>query len=147
MRNDYVTIGVGRLSDRGGIGRLLVLCAATLLSGCGLFDSSGGISPTLKDARPGADRAAPVVKALPPPESNRPHEAGVVPADETGGARAGTAIGSTLQDKGGQKTQKEEAEKQASELSRKAREERVQRDAASGKATPPAPESPEPSKD
>ncbi len=131
MRNDRVTIGV--------------LCAATLLGGCGWFDSGGGIPPHLKEARPGADRVAPVVKALPPPESDRPHEAGVAPADETG--RGGAAIGATLQGKGGQKAQKEEAEKQASELSRKAREERAAREAASGKPTPPAPESPEPSKD
>lgn len=122
------------------------LAATILLGGCGLFDG-GGIPPHLKEARPGADRAAPVVKALPPPESSHPHEAGVAPADEAGGARAAPAIGATLQDKGGQKVQKEEAEKLASELSRKAREERAAREAASGKAPPPAPESPEPSKD
>lgn len=144
MRNDRVTTGL-----------LVVLGAATLLGGCGWFDG-GGAAPHLKDARPGADRAAPVVKALPPPEGNRPHEAGVVPADETG--RGGAAIGSTLQGKGGQKAQKEEAEKQATELSRKAREERALREAAGGKAAPaqvspdsppaesaPTPESPAPS--
>lgn len=120
------------------------LAVTILLGGCGLFDG-GGAPPLLKEARPGADRAAPVLKALPPPESSHPHEAGVAPADEAG--RGGAAIGATLQGKGGQKAQKEEAEKQASELSRKAREERAAREAASGKATPPAPESPEPSKD
>ncbi len=114
------------------------LAAATLLSGCGWFD--GGAPPHLKEARPGADRAAPVVKALPPPEGNRPHEGGVIPADEAG--RGGAAIGATLQGKGGQKAQRDEAEKQASDLSRKAREER---EAASGKAAPPASQpSPEP---
>lgn len=122
------------------------LAVTMLLGGCGLFDG-GGIPPHLKEVRPGADRAAPVVKALPPPESNQPHEAGVAPADEAGGARAATAIGATIQGKGGQKAQKEEVEKLASELSRKAREERAAREAASGKATPPSPESPEPSKD
>lgn len=107
------------------------LAAATLLSGCGWFD--GGAPPHLKEARPGADRSAPVVKALPPPEGNRPHEGGVVPTDEAG--RGGAAIGATLQGKGGQKVQRDEAEKQASDLSRKAREER---EAASGKAASPA---------
>ncbi len=117
------------------------LGTAALLSGCGWFD--GGTPPHLKEARPGADRSAPVVKALPPPESNRPHEAGVVPADETG---RGAAIGATLQGKGGQKAQRDEAEKQAGELDRKAREERAKREATSGKAASPAdqpsPESP-----
>jgi hypothetical protein len=118
------------------------LAAATLLSGCGWFD--GGAPPPLKEARPGADRSAPVVKALPPPEGNRPHEGGVVPADEAG--RGGAAVGATLQGKGGQKVQREEAEKQASELSRKAREERAAREAASSKEAPPAGQpSPEPS--
>lgn len=140
MRNDRVNIGVG----------LFVLSAATLLGGCGWFDGSGGIPPHMKDARPGADRAAPVVKALPPPESNHPHEAGVSPADEVG--RGTVAIGSTVPDKGGQKAQKEEAEKQASELSRKDRERRAEREAANEKAGAPAvpaaaPESPTPPKD
>ena len=110
------------------------LAATFLLGGCGWFDG-GGAAPHLKEARPGADRAAPVVKALPPPEGNRPHEGGVAPADEAG--RGGAAIGATLQGKGGQKVQREEAEKQASALSRKAREERAAREAASGKAAPP----------
>lgn len=146
MRKDRVTMGMGGL---------LVLCTATLLSGCGWFDGSGGIPPHMKDARPGADRAAPVVKALPPPESNHPHEASVAPADET--VRGTAAIGSTLQDKGGQKAQREEAEKQANELSRKARERRAEREAANEKASAPvegapapsgpAPESPTPPKD
>lgn len=145
MRNDRVNIGVG----------LFILSAATLLGGCGWFDGSGGIPPHMKDARPGADRAAPVLKALPPPESNHPHEAGVSPADEVG--RGTVAIGSTVPEKGGQKAQREEAEKQASELSRKARERRAERDAANEKASAPAervpaqpapaPESPTPPKD
>ena len=110
------------------------LLAATLsLGGCGWF--SDDAAPHLKEARPGADRSAPVVKALPPPESNRPHEAGVVPTDEAG---RGATIGATLQGKGGQKAQKDEAEKQAGELDRKAREERARREADSGKAAPPA---------
>lgn len=110
------------------------LAAMVLLGGCGWFDG-GGAAPHLKEARPGADRAAPVLKSLPPPESNRPHEAGVVSADETG---RGVAIGATLQGKGGQKAQRDEAEKQAGELDRKAREERARREAAGGKATSPA---------
>lgn len=117
------------------------LAATLLLGGCGWFDG-GGIPPHMKEARPGADRSAPLVKALPPPEGNRPHEAGVAPADEAG--RGAVAVGSTVPDKGGQKVQRDEAEKQASELSRKARERRAEREAASGKVTP---ESPEPSKD
>lgn len=131
-------------NDIGRLGGLLVLFATTLLGACGWFDGSGGIPPHMKDARPGADRAAPVVKALPPPEGNHPHEAGVVPAAEIGGGRSGATIGSTLQDKGGQKVQREEAEKQASELSRKAREERAAREAASHKAPPPAEQAPAP---
>ncbi len=115
------------------------LAAMGLLGGCGLFD--GGTPLHLKEARPGADRAAPVVKELPPPESKRPHEAGVVPVDETG--RGGAAIGTTLQGKGGQKAQREETEKQATELSRKARQQRAQREADTGKAAPPASEPPE----
>ncbi|MGQ0585278.1 MAG: hypothetical protein ACT4O6_25345 [Reyranella sp.] len=126
------------------------LAATIVLGGCGWFDGSGGIPAHMKDARPGADRAAPVVKALPPPEGNHPHEAGVVPADETG--RGAAAIGATLQGKGGQKAQRDEAEKQASELSRKAREQRAEREAASEKTaapeeTAPAPEPPAAPKD
>ena len=117
------------------------LAATFLLGGCGWFDG-GGIPPHMKEARPGADRAAPVVKALPPPESNHPHEAGVVPADETG--RGATAVGATLQGKGGQKAQRDEAEKQATELSRKAREERAQREATDTKVAPPAEQAPAP---
>jgi hypothetical protein len=116
------------------------LAATFLLGGCGWFDG-GGLPPHMKEARPGADRAAPVVKALPPPVRNHPHEAGVVPADE---GRGGAAIGATLQGKGGQKAQRDEAEKQANELSRKAREERSQREAPDGKATPPAEQAPAP---
>lgn len=121
-----------------------VLAATLLLGGCGWF-SGGDAAPHLKEARPGADRSAPVVKALPPPEGNRPHEAGVVPTDEAG---RGATIGATLQGKGGQKAQKDEAEKQAGELDRKAREERARREADSGKAAAPveqpSPEQPSP---
>ncbi len=109
-----------------------LLATTLLLGGCGWF--SDDAAPHLKEARPGADRSAPVVKALPPPESNRPHEAGVVPTDEAG---RGATIGATLQGKGGQKAQKDEAEKQAGELDRKAREERARREADSGKAAAP----------
>ena len=143
MRNDRTIWGRILLSPN-----LLSVGATLLLSGCGWFD--GGTPPAnLLGARPGADRLAPVTNALPPPDSGRPHEGGVAPADETRGAQTGAA-GAILSGKGGQKAQKaqkEEAEKQASELSRKAREERAAREAASGKATPPAAESPEPSKD
>lgn len=116
---------------------LLGLCAATLLSGCG-----GDSTPShLQGARPGADRTAPVLKALPPPDSGRPHESGVAPADETQG---GAAIGSTVRTEGGQKAQKEEADKQAAERSRKDRE-RVQRAAEARKAAPPVEQAPSPS--
>ena len=114
---------------------LLSLGAAALLSGCGWFD--GGAAPShLQGARPGADRTAPVLKALPPPDSARPHETGVAPADET---RSGAAVGSTVSGTGGQKVQKEEAGKQADEQSRKAREarERAAREAAARKIAPP----------
>ena len=113
---------------------LLGLAATVLLSGCGWFD--GGTPPAnLLGARPGADRLAPVTKALPPPDSGRPHESGVAPADETRGARTG-ATGAIVSGKGGQKAQKEEAEKQAVEQSRKDREAR-EREAAARKAAPP----------
>lgn len=106
------------------------LGVAALLGGCG----SSGPAPHLQGVRPGADRTAPVLKALPPPDSGRPHEAGVAPADET---RGGPALGSTVHTEGGQKAQKEEAEKQAGEQSRKDRE-RAQRAAEARKAKPPA---------
>ena len=95
--------------------------SAILLSGCGWFD--GGPSPNQQGGRPGADRTAPVLKALPPPQSGRPHESGVAPADET---RTGPAVGSSVSGTGGQKAQKEEAEKQAAEQAKKDRE-RAQR--------------------
>ena len=114
------------------IAGLLGLSAAALLSGCGWFD--GAPSPHQQGARPGADRAAPVLKALPPPQSGRPHESGVAPADET---RTGPAVGSSVSGAGGQKAQKEEAEKQAAEQARKDRE-RAQRAAEVRKAKPPA---------
>jgi hypothetical protein len=106
--------------------------SATLLSGCGWFD--GGPSPHQQGARPGADRAAPVLKALPPPVGGHPHESGVAPADET---RTGPAVGSSVSGTGGQKAQKEEAEKQAAEQAKKDRE-RAQRSAEARKAKPPA---------
>ncbi|OFX02384.1 MAG: hypothetical protein A3D94_22195 [Alphaproteobacteria bacterium RIFCSPHIGHO2_12_FULL_66_14] len=115
---------IGTIIDRARFGGLLGLCAATLLGGCG-----GDAPPHLQGARPGADRQAPVMKALPSPDSGRPHEGGVAPADEMRGSQAGPAIGATVAGKGGQKAQKEAAEKQAAELSRKAREARA--------ATPP----------
>lgn len=115
------------------ISGLLGLSAAALLGGCGWFDG-GGPSPHQQGARPGADRAAPVLKALPPPEGGRPHESGVAPADET---RTGPAVGSSVSGKGGQKAQKEEAEKQAADQAKKDRE-RAQRAAEARKAKPPA---------
>lgn len=115
------------------ISGLLGLSAAALLSGCGWFDG-GRPSPHQQGARPGADRAAPVLKALPPPESSRPHESGVAPADET---RTGPAVGSSVSGKGGQKAQKEEAEKQAADQAKKDRES-AQRAAEARKAKPPA---------
>lgn len=122
MRNNRTIIG------------LLALAATVLLSGCGWFD--GGTPPAnLLGARPGADRLAPVTKALPPPDSGHPHESGVAPADETRGVQTG-APGAIVSGKGGQKTQKEEAEKQAVEQSRKDREAR-EREAAARKAAPP----------
>jgi hypothetical protein len=94
------------------------LAAASLLSGCGWFEG-GNAAPHSQGARPGVDRSAPVLKALPPPPSNQPHESGFAPANETG---AGQTIGSTVSGKGGQKAQKEEAEKQLEEQSKKDRE-------------------------
>jgi hypothetical protein len=107
--------------------------SATPLSGCGWFDGDTPL-PHQQGARPGADRAAPVLKALPPPESGRPHESGVAPADET---RTGPAIGTSVSGAGGQKAQKEEAAKQAAEQSRKDRE-RAHRAAEAREARPPA---------
>jgi hypothetical protein len=150
MRNDPAIIGPAMVGPaivgRGGLLCLLSLCVAALLSGCG-----GGAAPHVQGARQGADRTAPVVKALPPPDSGRPHESGVAPADETRGGQAGPAIGSTVSGKGGQKAQKEEAEKLATEQSKKARESRAERDAAR-KTTPaaetaPAEQPPAPSKE
>jgi len=106
--------------------------SATLLSGCGWFDG-GAPAPHQQGTRQGADRAAPVLKALPPPQSGRPHESGIVPADET---RGGAAVGSSVSGTGGQKAQKEEAEKQAAEQAKKDRE-RAQRAAEVRKAKPP----------
>lgn len=134
MTQNIRTIIVG--SRFGG---LLGLCAAALLSGCG----GGGAPSHLQGARPGADRQAPVMKALPSPDSGRPHEGGAASADETRGSQEGPAIGAIVAGKGGQKAQKEAAEKQAAELSRKAREakeerDRAQRSADAGKAATPA---------
>lgn len=111
--------------------------SATLLSGCGLFDG-GGPSPHQQGGRTGADRAAPVLKALPPPQSGRPYESGVAPTDET---RTGPAVGSSVSGTGGQKAQKEEAEKQAAEQAKKDRE-RAQRSADARKAAKPPGEAP-----
>ena len=94
------------------------LATVSLLGGCGWFD--GGSSPVhSQGARPGVDRSAPVLKALPPPPGTRPHESGAAPADET---RSGATVGSLVTGKGGQKVQKEEAEKQLEEQSKKDRE-------------------------
>lgn len=123
MRNNRTIVGV------------LGLAATVLLSGCGWFDSSTPPA-NLLGARPGADRLAPVTKALPPPDSGHPHESGVAPGDETLGARTG-APGAIVSGKGGQKAQKEAAEKQAIEQSRKDREAR-EREAAARKAAPTA---------
>lgn len=125
MRNDRTIWGRGLSS----------LVATALLSGCGWFEGSAPPA-NLLGARPGADRLAPVTKALPPPDSGRPHENGVAPADETRGAQPGAA-GAIVSGKGGQKVQKEEAEKQAAEQSRKDREAR-EREAAARKAGSPA---------
>ncbi|MBI3198915.1 MAG: hypothetical protein HYZ40_15695 [Rhodospirillales bacterium] len=129
MKRNNRTIITGLLGPS-----VLSLWALALLSGCG----DGGLAPHLQGARPGADRSAPVLKALPPPDSARPHDAGVAPADET---RAGAAVGSSVSGTGGQKAQKEEAEKQAAEQSRKDRE-RAQRAAEARKAAPPAEQPP-----
>jgi hypothetical protein len=128
MRNDRTIVS------------LLGLAAALLLGGCGWFDG-GSAPPHLQGARPGADRQAPVMKVLPSPDSGRPHEGGVAPADETRGSQTGPAIGAIVAGKGGQKAQKEATEKQAAELSRKAREakeerDRAQRSADADKAAP-----------
>jgi len=112
---------------------LLGLSAAALLGGCGWFDG-GGPSPNQQGGRPGADRTAPMLKALPPPQGGRPHESGVAPADET---RTGPAVGSSVSGTGGQKAQKEEAEKQASDQAKKDRERAQQRAAEVRKAKPP----------
>jgi hypothetical protein len=113
------------------IAGLLGLSAAALLGGCGWFDGSS--SPNQQGGRPGADRTAPVLKALPPPQGGRPHESGVAPADET---RTGPAVGSSVSGTGGQKAQKEEAEKQAADQAKKDRE-RAQRAAEVRKAKTP----------
>lgn len=129
MRNDRTIWGRGLLSPS-----LLSLAATVLLSGCGWFD--GGTPPAnLLGARPGADRLAPVTKALPPPDSGHPHESGVAPADETRDSHTGAA-GAIVSGKGGQKVQREEAEKLAAEQSRKDREAR-EREAAARKAASP----------
>ncbi len=125
-------------NHRAIFGGLLGLTAAALLSGCGWFDGGSSAVPA-PGARPGADRQAPVVNALPPPSGSNPYESGVGPADEMRGAQGGPAIGSILSGKGGQKAQKEEAEKAAAEQSKKAREgrERANREAGTRKAEPP----------
>ncbi|MDP2333504.1 MAG: hypothetical protein Q8M19_22735 [Reyranella sp.] len=129
MRNDRTIVS------------LLGLAAAVLLSGCGWFDG-GGAPSHLQGARLGADRQAPVMKALPSRDSGRPHEGGAAPSDETRGPQARPAIGATVAGKGGQKVQKEAAEKQAAERSRKEREAKAERDRAersadAGKAATP----------
>ncbi|MBX9944561.1 MAG: hypothetical protein K2Y40_10825, partial [Reyranella sp.] len=113
---------------------LIILVAAALSSGCGWFDG-GSLPPGQQGTRPGADRLAPVVNALPPPEGGRPHESGVTPADEKSGAAAGALVSG----KGGQKVQREEAERQAFEQAKKAREarDRAQREADADKAVQP----------
>ena len=103
------------------------LAAASLLGGCGWFESSP--APRTQGARPGADRSAPVLNALPRPSGNLPHEGGAAPADET---RSGATVGSLVTGKGGQKAQKEAAEKQLEEQSKKDRE-RAEREAEARK--------------
>lgn len=98
---------------------------SALLAGCGWF--GGDNAAPLVKARPGADRRVAPSAALPPPESGHRFEQDVTSADET----RGTAPGSVVATKGGQRAQREAAEKETAARDAK---ERDARDAAEREA-------------
>jgi len=98
---------------------------SVVLAGCGWFGDNSA-APLVK-ARPGADRRVAPSAALPPPEAGHRFEQDVTPADET----RGTAPGSVVATKGGQRAQREAAEKETAARDAK---ERDARDAAEREA-------------
>ncbi len=98
---------------------LLAVSVSALLAGCGWF-SGDAAAPAVK-ARPGADRMVAPSAALPPPEPGHRFERDVTPADETRGTAPGSVVGA----KGGQRAQKEAIEKDIADRDAKEREARA----------------------
>jgi len=90
----------------------VLLCASLVafLAAC-----DGGGSPPVREALPyGADRQIGATGRLPPPPTNRPHDASIAPTDDTRGVR----VGSVVSGRGGQKAQKENEERAEQEARR-----------------------------
>ena len=123
MRAYFRGFGSGRV-----FGLLGVSALASLVTGCGWFDST----PTVKvtPVRPGAERSVPA-GGLQATGTGRQYDGDIRPVDES------RPIGSVIPDKGGQKAQLDTAAKEAAERDSAAREEEAKR-----KAEAPAPITP-----
>jgi hypothetical protein len=98
---------------------------ASLVAGCGWFDSTPTLKPT--PSRPGAERNVPA-GGLQATGNGRQYDGDIRPVDES------RPIGSVIADKGGQKAQLDAAAKEAAERDSTAREEEAKRKA---EAPPP----------
>jgi hypothetical protein len=101
-------------------GLLGVSALASLVAGCGLFDST----PTVKvtPVRPGAERSVPA-GGLQASGNGHQYDGDIRPVDDS------RPIGSLIPDKGGQKAQLDTAAKEAAERDSAAREEEAKRKA------------------
>jgi hypothetical protein len=93
------------------------LSLTALLTAC-----SGGSPPVREALPPGADKQVGASSQLPPPPANQSYDASIAPADDTRGAR----IGSAVEAQGGQKAQKEKEERAQAEAQARRNREREQ---------------------
>ena len=123
MRANFRGFGSSRV-----LGLLGVSALASLVAGCGWFDST----PTVKvtPVRPGAERSVPA-GGLQASGNGRQYDGDIRPVDDS------RPIGSVIADKGGQKAQLDAAAKDAAERDSAARDEEAKR-----KAEAPAPVTP-----
>jgi len=115
MRAYFSGIGGGRF-----FGMLGAFALASLVTGCGWFDST----PTVKvvQSRPGAERSVPA-GGLQATGAGRQYDGDIRPVDES------RPIGSVIADKGGQKAQLDAVAKDAAERDSAAREAEAKRKA------------------
>ena len=115
MRANFRGFGSSRV-----LGLLGVSALASLVAGCGWFDST----PTVKvtPVRPGAERNVPA-GGLQASGNGRQYDGDIRPVDDS------RPIGSVIADKGGQKAQLDAAAKDAAERDSAAREEEAKRKA------------------